>query len=163
MVISSSERVPIIYLRVNQDKKGTPQLYVFLLPSITWTDVANVYRDSVDVILHERKITGQCPVAVFLALAFADGAFRDISTPEQLFSLRLPEGQHQLPIPWKPEMQNVPIFKQWKMKCNTVEIKCFSRGQFESSLVELSMRAGYESSIKPQHIRRGVANRVDSK
>ncbi|KAI9768155.1 MAG: hypothetical protein M1839_004182 [Geoglossum umbratile] len=142
VVIALSKNVPTVCLKVNQDnmkgKKGTPQF--------------------VDVILRERKIIAQCPVVAFLALAFADDAFQDISTPEELFSLRIPEGEDHLPVPWKQEMQDIPIFKQQTKGGNT---KPLSRGAFESHLAELSIRAGYEISVKPHYIRRGVANRVD--
>ncbi|KAI9774709.1 MAG: hypothetical protein M1839_001670 [Geoglossum umbratile] len=96
VVITPSNNVPTICLKVNQDnmkgKKDTPQF--------------------VDVILREWKVMAQCPVIAFLALAFADNAFRDISTPEELFSLRIPKGEDHLPIPWKQDMQDIPIFQQ---------------------------------------------------
>ncbi|KAI9777777.1 MAG: hypothetical protein M1839_008572 [Geoglossum umbratile] len=142
VAIALSNNVPTVCLKVNQDnmkgKKGTPQF--------------------VDVILKERKVMAQCPVVAFLALAFADDAFQDISTPEELFSLRIPEGEDRLPVPWKQEMQDIPILKQETKGGN---IKPLSRGAFESQLAELSIRAGYEISVKPHYIRRGVANRVD--
>src|SRR5579862_7180086 len=99
--------------------------------------------------MREREVMGQCPVALFLALAFSDGAFQNISTPEQLFSLRLPEGQDRLFISWKIDMEDVPIFKQWTTKCSLADSKSFSRSQLELSLAELSIRAGYETPIKP--------------
>jgi Protein of unknown function (DUF3435) len=103
-------------------------------------------------------------LTVFLALAFADNAFRDVSTPEELFSLRIPEGEDLLPLPWKPEIQDIHILKQWTKSGNT---KPLNRRAFESYLAELSIRTGYQTSVqtsvKPHYIRRGVANRVDSK
>ena len=53
-----------------------------------------------------------CPHITMLALLFADQAFAasSLTSPEQLFCLRIAPGQKQLPVPLKEEMAERPLF-----------------------------------------------------
>ena len=61
-----------------------------------------------------------CPHIIMLALLFADQAFvpPSLTSPEQLFYLRIAPGQKQLLVPLKEEMADRPLFRRCK---NTVE------------------------------------------
>jgi hypothetical protein len=59
-----------------------------------------------------------------LALLFADQAFAasSLTSPEQLFCLRIASGQKQLPVPLKEEMAERPLFRRCKNAVRGVQI-----------------------------------------
>ncbi len=54
-----------------------------------------------------------CPHINLLTLTFADEAFAPsaLTSPEQLFDLRILPGKHQMELPLKEKMKNVPLFR----------------------------------------------------
>ncbi|KAI9678043.1 MAG: hypothetical protein M1817_005987 [Caeruleum heppii] len=115
----------------------------------------------VDVVFQQRQKFSQCPVAVFLALAFADDAFQDVSTPQELFTLKIPSGKERLTLRYKPSARCRSIFRQFTTSGKERGGKTYTTPLLHKALTDLSIRAGYETSIKPHYIRWGVANKVD--
>ena len=115
--------------------------------------------------LYERRDTPiLCPVLNFLALAFADNAFRrpGISKPEDLFSFTIPHFKESLTIQWRPECMEPPVF------CRQVNgVICDSTAwaytDFNYGLKRLGFRAGYPQELTSYILRRGAANAVDCK
>jgi hypothetical protein len=53
------------------------------------------------------------PHVILGGIIFANGAFAapNLTTPEKVSTLDIEPGYNQLPLPFKPEMANVPIFR----------------------------------------------------
>jgi len=65
-----------------------------------------------------------CPHVTMLALLFADQSFvaSSLTSPEQLFRLRIDSGQKQLPVPLKEDMAERPLFWRCKTTVRSVQI-----------------------------------------
>lgn len=108
-----------------------------------------------------------CPHITMLALLFADQAFAapSLSSPEQLFRLRITPGQKQLRVPLKEEMAERPLFRRCK---NTVEGIQISEEQaladttLRPQMTNLGTITGMELPTGPYTFRRGNGQALDN-
>ncbi|KAH7021750.1 hypothetical protein B0J12DRAFT_610692 [Macrophomina phaseolina] len=106
------------------------------------------------------------PHTYFLALAFSDQAFAapDLTGPEALYKLRVPDQTNQLRLPWKKEVLNVPIFRK---SCRTVRGIGISQEALPDSTVRPWLRklgeiTGMEKICHPYILRYAAGKAFDS-
>jgi hypothetical protein len=87
--------------------------------------------------------------------AFADGAFRDFETPEELFGLQPQQGSLRR-IHWKETKMRHCISRNEKGRPMTVNV-------FRNTLQKLAKECGYTEKIIPYDVRRFVMNTAKSK
>ena len=102
-----------------------------------------------------------------LTLIFTDQAFAapELTSPEQLFRLRIPSGQKQLPVPLKETMQRVPLFRRSKPTVNGVQIsddEALPDSTLRSRMVTLGSVTGMELPTGPHTFRRGSGEALDN-
>lgn len=108
-----------------------------------------------------------CPHITMLALLFADQAFAapSLTSPEQLFRLRIAPGQKQLRVPLKEEMAERPLFRRCR---NTVESIRISEEQaladttLRPQMTNLGSITGMELPTGPYTFRRGNGQALDN-
>lgn len=115
---------------------------------------------SLDIVVTDKPKFQECPVVLFLALAFADHAFAEFDKPEELFAKRVENGVEIVEICWKPEKLDEPVIKGFKNRHCKMN-GAYSYHAWWYQLKWLSIRAGYSQYQKPYNIRRGVAGRID--
>ncbi|KAK6495730.1 hypothetical protein TWF481_002777 [Arthrobotrys musiformis] len=123
-------------------------------------------QEPVTFMLHERD---DClafdPIILFLALAFADNAFKsqDIKQPADLFKLRVPSHLECLHIQWREDILEAPVFREAKSTGSEIsETEALSYGVLQALMKNLGENAGYEEPLKPYNLRRAAANAIDS-
>ncbi|EKG09994.1 hypothetical protein MPH_12919 [Macrophomina phaseolina MS6] len=106
------------------------------------------------------------PHTYFLALAFSDQAFAapDLTGPEALYKLRVPDQTNQLRLPWKKEVLDVPIFRK---SCRTVRGIGISQEALPDSTVRPWLRklgeiTGMEKICHPYILRYAAGKAFDS-
>lgn len=114
---------------------------------------------SLETALTESTRFGECPIILFLALAFADNAFLDASAPEELLELSCNTSSDRREILYKAEKKAEAVFKSEKGGLKNH----FSYAAFFNHLKALSERAGYSAHVQPYSIRRAVANRLNGR
>ncbi|KAJ9644078.1 hypothetical protein H2199_003946 [Coniosporium tulheliwenetii] len=107
-----------------------------------------------------------CAQTTFLALAFLDQAFAapDLTSPEQLYSLNVLPGQNQQPLPWREEMEDVPLFRKSERTAHGIEL---SSDTLPYSTLRPRMRAlgevtGIELPVGAYCFRRGNGEALDN-
>lgn len=110
------------------------------------------------VTLHEdRKCRAQCPVTMFLCLAFGDQAFEDIN-PRRLGYLEV-DGTSHLPLKIKDSMLEVPVCRVYSEGAIS-PFKAITYNILRNQLNELGRRLGYKAVLRPYNFRRGTANAI---
>ena len=84
----------------------------------------------------------------FLALAFADNAFRDHKTPQELFLQTIPVGAQAYAFEWKQEVRNVHIFRP-----SVESTSALTKNQFNKMFRFWMQQAGFPKPVKIQRIR----------
>ncbi|KAJ9646989.1 hypothetical protein H2199_001975 [Coniosporium tulheliwenetii] len=107
-----------------------------------------------------------CAQTTFLALAFLDQAFAapDLTSPEQLYSLNVLPGQNQQPLPWREEMEDVPLFRKSERTAHGIEL---SSDTLPYSTLRPRMRTlgevtGIELPVGAYCFRRGNGEALDN-
>ena len=108
-----------------------------------------------------------CPHITMLALLFADQAFAasSLTSPEQLFRLRIAPGQKQLPIPLKEEMAERPLFRRCKSTATSLQIsddKALADTTLRPQMTNLGVITGMELPTGPYTFRRGNGQALDN-
>ncbi|KAI9855621.1 MAG: hypothetical protein M1824_005948 [Vezdaea acicularis] len=121
--------------------------------------------EPVKFVFHERDDhLAFCPILLFLALAFADEAFEDVSSPEALNRIRVPPCREAIQFRWKNSMLNIPIFRQTESTVNGPRIsptRALPASDYAAYLGKLSLSAGLERKVTPYCLRRGGANAIE--
>ena len=102
-----------------------------------------------------------------LALLFADQAFAasSLTSPEQLFCLRIAPGQKQLPVPLKEEMAERPLFRRCKNAVRGVQIleeEALADTTLRRQMTNLGSITGMELPTGPYTFRRGNGQALDN-
>ena len=93
----------------------------------------------------------------FLMAAFVDGAFEVYQTPRDLAEQVIPQTiVDLLPIPWRPEVMEMPIFRK---SCSSK--RAMTNYEFSSLWKHYCSAAGFVKSVTPHRIRQDLANRID--
>ena len=108
-----------------------------------------------------------CPHLNLLTLIFSDQAFAapELSSPEQLFRLRIPSGQKQLPVPLKEEMGHIPLFRRSENTVNGIRIsndQALPDRALRPWMVKLGSVTGMELPTGPYTFRRGNGEALDN-
>jgi hypothetical protein len=103
-----------------------------------------------------------CPITAFMALAFADNAFKDFCSPKHLLSHKLKTDSLSLEITFKSEVLQTPVFRMAEgHQISTARAwTCYSSAH---ALGSLSIRAGFPVQVVPYDVRRGSANILNGK
>ncbi|KAI9888578.1 MAG: hypothetical protein M1814_006625 [Vezdaea aestivalis] len=106
-----------------------------------------------------------CPITFILALAFADNAFKsELITPDYLLRVKVPSRLHTLPIHWKTEILDKPIFRRLRRDSSGIGIDDslpLSYRYGNDAIHRLGELAGYRHSIKFYCFRRWTANTLN--
>ena len=97
------------------------------------------------------------PLPWILALAFADSAFKNFETVEQLWAARVNNRRRCLPLAYKEEKRDLHVFRPSQHSTKALDQKTFNR-LFQS----LMRQCGYTRPVSVQRIREEVTNLVDN-
>lgn len=102
-----------------------------------------------------------------LTLIFSNQDFTapELTSSEQLFRLRIPPGQKQLPVPLKEEMRYIPLFRRSENTVNGVRIsndQALPDSAPRSWMVTLGCVTGMELRTGPYTFRRGTGAALDN-
>ena len=114
----------------------------------------------------DRKTPSECTIVLFLALAFADNAFRHFSCPQALLSYMLKPNRHGHKVVFKPEILDKPIFRMAKTNSSKAETSPTTAWTCQSSartIGNLALRAGFPYPVRLYDLRRGSSNILNSK
>jgi len=108
-----------------------------------------------------------CPHITMLALLFADQAFAapSLTSPEDLFRLRIVPGQKQLLVPLKEEMAERPLFRRCKHTVNGVQMseeQALADTTLRPQMTTLGSITGMELPTGPYTFRRGNGQALDN-
>lgn len=108
-----------------------------------------------------------CPHIDLLALMFADEVFAPsaLTTPEQLFNLRILPGKHQMELPLKEEKKNFSLFRASENTAYKVRIshdKALADSTLRSRLITLGSITGIELPTGSYTFRRGNGEALDN-
>ncbi|KAJ6258013.1 hypothetical protein Dda_6925 [Drechslerella dactyloides] len=116
-------------------------------------------------VVHERYDSMPAdPILLFLALAFADNAFKskDINRPADIYQLRIPEKMGAIQLHWKPSILETPIFREVEPSGLRVSDTKALRYSTASTLIKrLGLNAGFEQVLMPYNFRRAAANVIN--
>jgi hypothetical protein len=119
-------------------------------------------------VFHERDDNlAFCPILHVLALAFADGAFRSefIRTPDDLynFSVDAERGIRAVPIEWKPEVMELPLFRRAIRSANGYETssKAWTCADAMPHTKSLGRAVGFKHPLRLYAARRGAGEAID--
>ena len=117
--------------------------------------------------LHERDdALAFCTILQVLALALTDQAFLSdwVEGPGDIATIKVPSHLNSVPLHWKPEIKNKPIFRAaeqgehgWKVS-DTVALGYSHLAEKTGLLVEDS---GFEQHLTFYALRRGAGNVVN--
>lgn len=103
-----------------------------------------------------------CPVTQLFALAIADNALQDIQTGNDLANLPIPESRETAQVFTKPEMDNVPIFRNLDTSYSNVSAtNILSADSMSRYLIDLGERAGHTQRLSGYAFCRGHGNILD--
>lgn len=108
-----------------------------------------------------------CPHITMLALLFADQAFAasSLTSPKQLFRLRIASGQKQLLVPLKEEMTERSLFRRCKNTVRNVQIseeEALAYTTLSPQMNTLGSITGMELPTGPYTFRRGNGQALDN-
>lgn len=108
-----------------------------------------------------------CPHITMFALLFADRVFAppSLTSPEQLFRLRVAPGQKQLPVPLKEEMAERPLVRRCKNAVENIQIseeQALAPSTLRSQMTNFGSITGMELPTVPYTFRRGNGQAFDN-
>jgi hypothetical protein len=101
------------------------------------------------------------PHVMLLGIIFADEAFAapSLTSPEALSMLEIPPGQNQLPLPFKPEKYDVPIFRKairTPLGWTIAEKEALTYAVLYAALVILGQLTAFLHILRPYALRYGA-------
>ncbi len=102
-----------------------------------------------------------CPVSYFLALAFFDNAFDQVSDVSMLKKLDVPTGRTSLILAYNSSKADLPIFRAQKSCHALSETRIWTTDKVTTYLHELGIHAGYGQLLSMYNFRRGQAQMLD--
>lgn len=106
---------------------------------------------------HEEISLIHCPVLGMLALAIADGALRNVESLNKIYTLRVPPTKDRLPLDWKPEWNDRPIFRQM----DGDPYSPYQYTQAQSALKRLGYSCGYLNPLAFYDLRRASGKKLN--
>ena len=95
-----------------------------------------------------------------LALALADKAFWDISSPEDLWELEIPPGEDELLLRWTDSAKGLPILRNATIHHGVSE-EPLPKTKFDSIIKSVLNLSGYFGNATVHAIRRYLGKKVD--
>ena len=92
----------------------------------------------------------------FLMAAFVDRAFEWYQTPRDLAIQVIPSNIDLLPIPWRPEVREMPLFRK-----SHSSKQAMTSYEFSNLWKHYCSASGFIKSVTPHRIRQDLANRID--
>lgn len=129
----------------------------------SFTILAN--SDRLRVIMKDKEELLRDPVFFFVALAFADNAFRGIPSLDQFWKVRPSGDNKQLEFQWHDAVMDIPVFRSTdKSGSMGINSPAWNTSLMFCSLNSLTETAGYKKgSVTIHTLRRGFGNRVQRK
>lgn len=117
-------------------------------------------------LLHEHDNLALCPIIHILALAFADDAFEPkiAQKVDDLFYAEASSGGFVTHIRFKPQMDDIPIFRQAVHSARgsrTSAQKAMRYHVFNDYLQRLGRSTGFRQILTAYCVRRGTGNAMD--
>lgn len=115
---------------------------------------------------HEETTLLHDPVLHMMALALADGAFKNGFTDlEQVYGLVVPKDADRLRLVWKEEWQNRPVFRDVVSAYGTrVSLeKALPYAKTRGHLIRLGRALGYAKKLEFYDIRRGSGKKLNGR
>lgn len=107
---------------------------------------------------HEEISLIHCPVLGMLALAIADGAFKNnVECLSKIYTLRVPPTKDRLPLDWKPEWNDRPIFRQMDGDPRAH----YQYAQAQTALKRLGYSCGYLNPLAFYDLRRASGKKLN--
>lgn len=110
---------------------------------------------------------GFCIVSHFIALAFADKAFRrDFTSVEEIFSLQIPPERDTLRLKFKKGKMTQPVFRDVERTSAGFCIsdsKALTYNKYRDQFKRLGQLVGMESHLELYIMRRGSGRNINSK
>ncbi|KAL9084485.1 MAG: hypothetical protein Q9165_008058 [Trypethelium subeluteriae] len=152
-----------IRVSVLRDQKGGPNkiLLEFTFEfTKSFLGVKDINTFPIPERMYDQSFTFS-PHAILLGLIFNDRAFAapSLTSPEKLSALQIEPGYNQLPLPLKPEMDDIPIFRRVIKKSNGFDIspsKPMTYSVLRSSMVRLGQITGFKQVTRPYVLRYGA-------
>lgn len=98
------------------------------------------------------------PTILLLALAFADKAFVDDLTPEELLDIQRQHTSGITWLKWKQEILKTPVFRHCARGTTLSDTQGMGYAAFRREFVRIQIACGYSETVTPYAIRRGAAN-----
>lgn len=99
------------------------------------------------------------------SLAFADMAFENLTDPEDIYHLVVPQGSDRIIPPWKSEWRDRPIFQPLQGRGNNVSMALNKPLQYKKArgcLICLGRALGFEKQLEWYHLRRRSGKKLHS-
>jgi hypothetical protein len=105
------------------------------------------------------------PQVYFLGKAFANHAFDEINSPEQLYRLTVHPRCNQQRLPWKESMLDTPVFRRSVAGLHGVEIspsEALRDNTLRPWVKKAGEETGFEQVVGPYALRRAAGKEFDS-
>lgn len=113
----------------------------------------------------DRICRGRCPVTHFLGLAFADNAFIELKSPDDLYKLELGASTSNaaIELKFKDSVEDILIFRHCTTNGQISPTQAMTYNVTAKELGELALRAGFRDWLRLYSLRRGAANAFEGK
>ena len=116
------------------------------------------------MVLHQDPVRWMCPVCLFLGMALEDRAFIDCNSFSELERRHPPPGSVSYQFRFKGEMARIPVLRALQSNDWTISpTHIITYDCLNNHFKGIGQRAGYGDRFTAYCIRRGFANRVQSK
>ena len=108
----------------------------------------------------EHPVLGMSFVFWVIVHGIADGAFKGISSVDELLSTRPPPGRESFTLQWTDRAQSLPFFRMVTPQ-GPEEMKGLTFSSLNHNFISLAERDGFQDHLQVHGIREEVANRID--
>ena len=109
----------------------------------------------------EPRMRYMCPVTWFLSLAFADGAFKELDSFNDLETVQPIPGNLLYRAKYKTEMLERPVMRGMRADKSMSDTRIWTYDCFNSALKSAGQRAGYQENLSAYCFRRAFAHAVE--
>ncbi|CUS07184.1 unnamed protein product [Tuber aestivum] len=127
--------------------------------------IGKVYIKGDQTLLHQVVLGfghGLDPVILFLALAFADDAFDDL-TMERLLEMQRSQTGLRRMFKWRESVTEMPVFRQCERNGGVSRKRALTYQAISNCLRDLAQRSGFMERATFQAIRRATGNTIHGK
>ncbi|GMG01327.1 unnamed protein product [Aspergillus oryzae] len=110
----------------------------------------------------EHPVPGKSFVFWVIVHGIADGAFKGISTVEELLEKRPPKGRESWTLEWKEDVKELPFFRMTTSQGPKAD-EAWTFSSLRHHLTSLAERDGFRDRLRVHGIRGAMANKIDRK